>query len=45
MCVCVRVCYLCREAVLLDLSVDERRADEADETAHGSSSQTQDGLN
>lgn len=36
--------YLCSPGVLHDLLVDESWADEADQTAHGGSSQTQDGL-
>ncbi len=38
------VLYLCSPGVLHDLLVDESWADEADQTAHGGSSQTQDGL-
>lgn len=37
--------HLSYDAVLLDLSKDESGADEADEAAHGRSSQTQDGFN
>lgn len=35
------VCHLRRGAAFLDLLVDESGADEADEAAHGGSSQTQ----
>ena len=38
------LCNLSDEAFLLDFPVDERRAYEADETAHGGSSQTQNGF-